>query len=219
MAFLDPLITRMLQLLLVPYYHREVIWVILPVIFGLVMLQMYFGKHRTELLGWNTAFGNSISLMWVTVMLFRYIHENFGFVRALVDPLVKNYLIVIYALGIYTLLLIFHNYMHSLPQKIAFFLSSSVPTNGIAYFATVIVMGMVPLDWLTLVAVLVVFLFVWLVFTLYKNSITPSKSALKTLKIHEEEEKKKKTVVKRKRTIALNKLKLVVKKTQFRKIL
>ena len=69
---LDELIIRIIQIVLVPSYNPDVIWSIAPLFFGLVLMQMYFGKYKTEQLGWNTAFGNSVSLMWASAILFRF---------------------------------------------------------------------------------------------------------------------------------------------------
>ena len=40
-----------------------------------LIMTLYFGRHRDEELGWNTAFGNSLTLLFVSIDLFRYIYH------------------------------------------------------------------------------------------------------------------------------------------------
>ncbi len=181
-----------------PYYYQEVLWIIAPLIFALIMLQMYFGKYKTEPLGWNTAFGNTISLMWVTVMMVRYAQTNYGLGAMVANPSLRGYSVIILILGMITITLAFINFHHLLPKKFAFIISSSLPVNGIAYFTVVIVMGGIVLDTITLMAVIVLFLFLAALFYFYRKIITPPKSAIPTLKKHEEEKRRFKQKIKRK---------------------
>jgi len=192
------LVIRILEILLVPYFNRDALWTIAPLIFALVMLQMYFGKYKTEQLGWNTAYGNTISLVWVTAILFKYFHETYGLADAWLSLEYRGYFFLIVGLGVFTLILAFLNFEHIMPKKLAFFLSSSLPTNGLAYFVLVIVLGKIPLDEVTFWASAFIFLFLTLTFWVYRKIITPSKGSLVTLKKHEEEKKKLNRKIKRK---------------------
>ena len=182
---------RILEILLVPYFNKEILWTIAPLIFALVMLQMYFGKYKTELLGWNTAFSNSISLMWVTAILLKYMSGEYGFRGMITDRSQMSYFIMIGVLIIITVLLAMLNFEHKIPKRLAFILSSSLPVNILAYFVIVIVMGRITIDEITFFAAVVLFLFLSLVFYIYRKSITPPKSEIPILKKHEEIKEKK----------------------------
>tara|TARA_Y100000310_G_scaffold126457_1_gene125326 strand:- start:322 stop:990 length:669 start_codon:yes stop_codon:yes gene_type:complete len=188
---------RILEILLVPYFNKEILWTIAPLIFALIMLQMYFGKYKTELLGWNTAFSNSISLMWVTAILLKYMSGMYGFNGAIRDKAQISYFIMIGVLGLITILLAMLNFQHKMPKKLAFVLSSSLPVNVLAYFVIVIVMGMISIDWVTFFAALIIFLFLSIVFYYYRKSITPPKSEIPILKKHEHIKRIKKMIFKR----------------------
>ena len=181
---------RILQILLVPYVNKEILWTIAPLLFGLVMVQMYFGKYKTEQLGWNTAYGNTISLMWVTAVLLKYLHKTYGLSNLTLNDELTGYFLLILILGLITLTLAVIDFNHLMSKKFAFLISSSLPTNILAYFIIVVVMGKIPLDNTTLWASILTFIFFSLVFYVYKKSITPAKSALPTLKKHEKENKK-----------------------------
>ncbi len=192
------LFIRILEILLVPYVHKEALWTIAPLVFVVVMIQMYFGKYKTEQLGWNTAFGNNISLLWVTAILIKYLSNNYGLITAWNTLELRGYFILIAGLGILTLILAILTYNHMLPKKWAFLLLSSLPTNLLAYFVLVIVMGTIPLDKITFLASVLIFAFIILIFWAYKRMITPVKSAIPILKKHEQERKRNLRKLKRK---------------------
>jgi len=184
------IIIRILEILLVPYVHKEALWTIAPLVFALVMIQMYFGKYKTEQLGWNTAYGNTISLMWVTAFLLKYISDTYGIAISWHTPGLRSYIILISLLGLFTLTLAILDFNHIIPKKLAFLISSSLPVNFLAYFVIVIVMGKIPFDEITILAMLIIFTFLALIFWTYKKIITPDKNAVQTLKKHEQEKKK-----------------------------
>ena len=192
------LFIRILEILLVPYIHKEALWTIAPLVFALVMVQMYFGKYKTELLGWNTAFSNNISLVWVTAVILKYLHTFYGILNSWNDLALRGYLILALALGLLTLILSVLTFNHLIPKKLDFILSSSLPTNLVAYFVLVIVMGKIPLDETTFLSSIIIFTFLSIIFYFYKKSITPPKSEIYILKKHEQEKKKEIGKLKRK---------------------
>lgn len=46
-------------------------WVLAPIFVLWLALQIYFGAHEKEALGWNTALANGISLSWICIEAFR----------------------------------------------------------------------------------------------------------------------------------------------------
>lgn len=180
---------RILEILLVPYYYNEVIWVIAPLLFVLIMIQMYFGRYKTEQLGWNTAFGNTVSLMWVTVIMFKFLHDNHGGL-GLAWFTVRGDVIIITAMGLLTFTLAILDFYHVLPKRLAFLISSTLPLNGMAFLTVLIVVGNIPFDRATLQAVIVLFMFFIALFHLYREMITPAKNIKPTLKKHEDKKKK-----------------------------
>lgn len=190
---------RFLQLVWVPMSNDQIVWLIAPLLFSLVMIQMYFGKYKTEQLGWNTAYANSASLMWVVVLLSKYLYEN--------QHLLEIYPMYGYLTGglaLMTVVLGYVNYQHSLPRQLAFFLSSAIPTTVVAYLVIVIVMGGIPVDWNTLIASIVFYLILSTMLYAYRTSITTTKQIERAAK---EQAKKKKREVKKIQRKIVKKLK------------
>ena len=195
---LEDIFVRVLQIVLVPTDVLDVLWIIAPLLFGLLMIQMYFGKYKTEQLGWNTAYSNSISLMWVTFLLVRFMDSTYGLEIAWNTPGLYGQLLLIIFLAVLTLALAYFNYQHILPKTIAFFLSSAIPTSILAYLSVVIVMGRIPVDVITIISGLILFFIVDIIFRVYRKSINSPKYVEKTLKEQIKKRNRKIGVIKRK---------------------
>lgn len=127
---------RALDMLVAPFMDPELLWIVLPTIFILLMITLYFGRHATEEIGWNTAFANSISLMWICIILSRMLLNTYTLDQILSNPLIRNKLIVLILLVGWVIILQLVNYFHAVPKKLAFFLSNSIPIYTMAYVVT-----------------------------------------------------------------------------------
>lgn len=54
---------RLLDFATAPLNNPGILPDILPLVIGAVVIELYFGKHQNETLGWNTSVGNAI--LWV----------------------------------------------------------------------------------------------------------------------------------------------------------
>jgi len=154
----DTVMDRFIELVTAPYTHPELLWITIPLVAALVIMDIYFGRYKKEELGWNTAVGNSLALIFVTMDLTRKIFTG------LAEPSVANLLsqnfkglAVVIVLSLGSLWLFVADFFHVLPKKLAFFISSSLPTTIFAYMAIILIYTEIPLDRLTLLAVLILF--------------------------------------------------------------
>lgn len=160
------------------YERPEVLWMVLPLFISTVFIGFYFGRHKTEELGWNTAFGNTISLLWVTTGLVRFLYEKTGSWDVFLHP-GEFYPVVaiVVGLGIWGLILAFFNYYHTLPKLVSFFISSSVPVNITALLAIVIIVGEIPVTLYSLSAAFFLFVAIAMGLAFLKALWKPSKEA------------------------------------------
>lgn len=110
----------------------DVFWSVLPLVICTILIIAYFTRYKDERAGWNSYFGNSLVLLFVSINLFRYIY-NLGFIGA------QNYLdypaksvAVVLLLTIGSLVMKF-NFSHLLPERYARTVSSPLSVNLIAY--------------------------------------------------------------------------------------
>ncbi len=180
-TYLDhELLPRFAQIVITPWLNKELLWMVIPLILIIFLVQAYFGRNRTEELGWNTAFGNAISLFWISVILARFVIESTPLDQLLQGKAVKS-LILIAVLFFWTVLLIVSDFFHALPKKVAFFLSSEIPINITAYLFIVLIAGNIPLDKTTLLAGITLLVYAIIFFALFRTIITPSEVAKRVL--------------------------------------
>ncbi|MEK6921550.1 MAG: hypothetical protein AABX82_06710, partial [Nanoarchaeota archaeon] len=63
--FSQSIFPRLGEFVNLPLAIPNILWTILPLLGIAFFIELYFGRYKTEELGWNTAFGNTISLLWV----------------------------------------------------------------------------------------------------------------------------------------------------------
>ncbi len=169
---------RLHDMVYTPFTEPNILWTILPLLVTAFFVEMYFGRYRTEELGWNTAFANCISLLWVTTALIRFMYESHGkLIFETVWTQNTPILILIAGLGLWSLMLGICNYFHFLPKSISFLISSTIPVNVTAVLAVVIVIGKFAVDNVTLTAAIIIFICLALIFVSIQALVTPSAEA------------------------------------------
>jgi len=172
--FWGDLFARFMEIVLAPYNHNDMLWIITPMLITIVMMELYFGRYRKEELGWNSAVANSMVLIFVSVDVLRRMYGDDGFISfitqelfASIDMPVKT--VIALSLMLYGVLLLFFNFFHIFPKKFAFFISSSLPVNFIAYMVIVIIYSDLPIletdGYLTLIASFVFLSILYVFFT------------------------------------------------------
>ena len=79
-----------------PFKDITVFWLLAPIILFWLILEIYFGTHKEEKLGWNTALGNGLSIFWVVVISLKSIFEN-NFALFSLDKLLYIIFIAVYS--------------------------------------------------------------------------------------------------------------------------
>ena len=180
-VFIPTLLDRLARLFAAPFEHPQMIYIITPMLITLVLMEFYFGRYDKEELGWNTAVGHALVLIFVSVDLIKTIYPNMAPLSLLSKAWfnITNFstqsgeaLSTLITAAIFTLgiLLLISDFFHWLPKKLAFFLSGTLQINLVAYLGIVIVYthntgtNPMPLDWYTLLAAFLVFIVLWIFF-------------------------------------------------------
>lgn len=168
---------RLIIVVTAPLEHQEMIWILFPAITTMLLMTIYFGRYRREELGWNTAVGNALVLIFVSLNLFEQAYPQANPIRALTTffreitastgaDLLPG--IVASIIFLYAFILLIVDFFHWLPKKAAFFISSPLPINTIAYFGIVFVYSAtannpLALDGYTLASFITIFLLLYIV--------------------------------------------------------
>jgi hypothetical protein len=151
------LFPRVWEMFITPWKHVETLWAVLPLILILVLIHLYFGRHKTEQLGWNSAFGNSISLLWICVILVKLFFTQHSLHDVSVDPLVFQKSILLGLLLIWVFVQLVFNFFHTIPKRFAFVLSSADSVYILAYILISIIAGRIMVDKHGVLAAVVLF--------------------------------------------------------------
>ena len=146
--FIESFLERSLEILLTPVKHSEMLWLLIPLVATLILMEIYFTRYEDEELGWNTAFGNSLILIFISASLIRFMYQQ-GYLTYNLEPIriaaVSSVLIVGF---IITLL----DYFHAIPEEVAFGISSRVPINFLSFTSIFLVYGDFKIDFVTAIA-------------------------------------------------------------------
>lgn len=166
-GFVAGVFTRLGEIVAAPFADPLMLWELGPLLFTLIIIELYFGRYREESLGWNSSVSNSLVLIFVGSNLLHYLYLekllDFSAFRSIIPA-------VLIGLGLVLFLL---NYFHTWPRFLAFGLSRNLVINIVAAVGIVVVHMAVPLDWTTAAATLLLILAAWVVFLLVHLLQTP----------------------------------------------
>ena len=162
-------VNRAIDILRAPFENYNMLWMLLPLLATAILLEIYFGRYKDEELGWNTAVGNSLVLLFVAIDLFRHTYEQSGLTlhNTLFSGDIK--IVISLVIFVFAILLLLVDFFHILPKKIAYAISSPIYINIMGLMGVIIVYSNnIPLDWTTLVACLCIMLiFTGITYLLY----------------------------------------------------
>jgi len=200
--FLSVVIPRFFEMVVVPMQKRDALELLVPLVIALFLVQIYFGRNKEESIGWNTAFGNCIVLLFVISKLINYVYEKFGFIGFHTvggESFYKTILII--CLCLLTLALMLIDFFHAIDRRISFFLSSSIFITVIAFISVVLVYSDIPFDNDTLITSLLFLFAVIIFFEIFRYIIPASERAEKYL----EREKRIKKVIRKRKIMKIKK--------------
>ncbi|MDA1196834.1 MAG: hypothetical protein O2779_02630 [Nanoarchaeota archaeon] len=134
----------------------SILWLLTPILFFWIVLEVYFGKYQSEKLGWNTALGNGMSIFWILIISLREL-----FSEGLRNVSWSRFMGLV-VLCMYTILIIYNSFAHKFSEKVSFIMASPTITyylSGVAIlwtFGGLIISGWVILDLFLLYGVVLI---------------------------------------------------------------
>jgi hypothetical protein len=148
----------------------SILWYLAPIAVLWFILEIYFGVYKKEKLGWNTALGNGITMMWFCVESMRHLFLNKP------APFWIRFVIVMIIL-LYAVLIIFFSFSHHLSSKVTYTLASPTPVFYLSAVTALWSHGIIATNKWSFAAVVVVF-FVFVLFSALLKLILPGKQIL-----------------------------------------
>ena len=131
------------------------LWVLTPLFFTAIFMELYFARYKFEDMGWNSAYGNVLVLIFVAIDLFRYLHIH----NELTFLTPRNILVI--TLTLLGIALTVSNFLHAWSKSLAYGISGHLPINFLAFIAVMLVYSGLPVDFITLVSslgILIIFI-------------------------------------------------------------
>lgn len=163
----EPIENYIIHLARAPLDNPEIVPTVLPLVLGLLVLELYFGKYTNEKLGWNSSVANSV--IWISTGATLYIAETLG----TAEKWAVYFLIGIGSLTAYL------DFFHKWPEEIAFIASSAPSVYILAYITTVMVRTGIPVTRSSLIAAGIFLIGATAFFKLLQALETPAKNQLR----------------------------------------
>lgn len=176
--------------------NSDLWWTVFPLIIATIIMLIYFEKYKGEKPGWNSYVANSLVLLFVSVNLFRYLYnlDGLGAINYVTHPIKFSVSFFILVLGI---IILFLNFEHYLPEKIAMYISSPLTLNLIAYVVVLCVYSGIKAGISKFLALFILFILLIIILNLLKIPIQMIFLKIKKMKEHEKLE----VVIDRKKAI------------------
>ncbi len=187
------ILPRFTQIITSPFTDPQMLWIALPLLIVLLFMQLYFGRWKNEKLGWASAFADWIALLFVGVNLLREMLVKYAVISEVpamiyilpAVPIAQTYLplevlakfLLIFILLFFSLLFMIVLFTHAIPKRISFVISSPLAVYSFAFIMISIVYSDIPLDLYTLIASILVYIFVLMLFQTIKIMTPPSAQA------------------------------------------
>ena len=161
---------RTLDIIKQPLIHKEMLWILLPLLVTLLIMEIYFGRYKREELGWNSAVSNSLVLFFVGMNLASFLYANNLLVGLrniqpeFIDIAIKKTLITL-VIVLESIFLVTLDFFHLVPKSVAFGVSSETMMNYVGILSIILVYSNAAIDLITVPAILLIFivfvLFFW----------------------------------------------------------
>jgi len=168
---------RALEIVRQVQVNKEMLWILLPLLAAMFLLELYFSRYKKEELGWNSALANSLVLFFVGLNLCSFLYNpdpsknmlyGFGSIKPeLMEEAIKKSAIAFFIV-FESVLLMLLDFFHLVSKRFAFGISSGLVLNFIGAISIILVRSDVKIDLITIPAVLLLFAFTVAFFSLLR---------------------------------------------------
>jgi len=164
---------RAVEIVKQPIINKEMLWILLPLVAALFLMEIYFGRYKREELGWNSAVSNSVILFFVGMNLLSFLY-NKNLLLGLTDinpifmgvAIKKTFIAVIILLE--SIFLIILNFFHLVSKRFAYGISSSLIMNYLGVVSIILIYSDILLDFISISAILFIFIITAVFFSLIR---------------------------------------------------
>jgi len=165
MALQDNILDGFREIFSAPLNDLSVFWLLTPIILFWLIIEIYFGRHKKEKLGWNTALGNGLSMFWIVIISFRALFtEELGLFS--IDKLIFVIFIASYAI-----LIIFISFTHRIRENMFFLFSSPTAVYFLSGIAVLWIHNLLTINLWVIIDLIILYIFIVIFETILKKMI------------------------------------------------
>lgn len=153
-----------------PLKDTSIWWLLAPIILFWLVIEIYFGRHKKEKLGWNTALGNGLNMFWIVVISLKALFEQ----ELGLSSLDKLAFVILIAL--YSAFIIFVSFTHKLKEKVFFLVSSPTAVYYLSAIAVLWIQDLLAINVWVAIDLLILYMII-LVFESILKKLIPSAAA------------------------------------------
>ena len=147
------------NILFAPLNYPEMIWISIPLVATLILMELYLGIYKEEEMSWAGSLSNSLVLVFVGLDLMRKQISLFPYYG--LNPVKIIIALAVLALGVFLSYSCYYHKIHEIAKKI---FTSILFINSSAYLAVVFVYANFALNFYHLFSALLFILLLWIVF-------------------------------------------------------
>jgi len=152
-----------------PLEDLSILWLLTPIILFWLIIEIYFARHKTEKLGWNTALGNGLTMFWVVIISLKVLFTgNLGLFS-------YDKLIFVIVIAIYSALIIFMSFTHDVKEKLFFLLASPTAVYYLSGIAVLWIHDLLTINVWVLIDLILLYLVI-LIFESILKKVIPAAS-------------------------------------------
>lgn len=167
--FLQGMVDALWEIVKSPFKDLSIWWFLAPLIILWIGLEVYFGRYKSETLGWNTALANGISLVWINIESMRFLFSNHP------EPFLLRFIAVSVIL-IYGAFIIYVAFNHKLSGRFAYTLAAPTPIYFLSAISILWGHGKLILTWFVVLDLILLYPFLLGFFALLRKILPEGKT-------------------------------------------
>ena len=163
------ILKRFFEFFVQPFRDSDLIWMIIPLVGIIIVMEIYWIRHKHEDIGWNTVAANSLVLVFISMDLFRFLSRKNSLTFIQVGTYGFSASILILICLFVGLMMFLLNFTQFWPKFLAYNFSSVFAVNILAYILVVVIYSSMPLDIITFFAGIAFFLLLNFIFLVIRK--------------------------------------------------
>ena len=148
-----------------PFKDPSIWWILAPIIFFWLILEAYFGRYKTEKLGWNSALLNGLTLFWIVIISIQTLFAN-NF-----ELFTLSKLLFVIFVALYSVFIIFICFTHRIRGNIAFLFASPTIIHYLCGLSILWTHGLLVMNLWVVIDLILLYILVLIMETILKKLI------------------------------------------------